>query len=758
MRQIFKCFTPIIFLVSSNLVFSLSWNQKIIQDDSIKVEKFINHVKTLNYISRKNASDPYFLDLTYKYSDSILLIDPENEFASNTKINIDLTRSTIENNVINKFKLFEFYSGIPNYYGFVDDPIEYAYDEAIEKLIKTRYIKLHNGPLSDANITSILMRENCGDEMFEIVNQTLVLNTNHHILQKDELIEVFGAEKTDQIINGKFNDDDAKRLAKELNLERVGVFKVNDLDVINNEIWFVQINFSTFLEKEFTEAIFEKGVSIDKREISFLNLLGSLALNLFLAFYLYLILINIQYQLSIENKTNPFKKLILSIFYGFKSASGQILASLPWMKSIRELYPVNFTKRYIYYLIAPTILSVLMIFITSFLVPNPEVHFLEPNVIIWFVSSILLISFAPLIINLFIINRLNIDGFHTKYGYQEFIAVSLFATQIPFIIFYYIKYGLPDFRGILFEGDGGYFQLTVNSFLVSIILGNAFYEYSSKRKSKFNNNQALISLVIGIVAIIYVNGLLVLGVDKNSMFIFGTSFLILCLIVNNYLEKTYTNKEKENLKRLENNNKDNWDFVEKVIDVKNQIFNSILTTENNDLNIYVINANQGIGKTRALNQVKKEFLKNNWYWFYGDCDEIQSDSSVTFEPILQAFGSLLNKEKLSDRSEEIDSITSKIVNTAIDSTIGINPISEFKKNSESTIKNICLEITEKLNSLNQKIVITIEDLHWIDSESFAFLKELIKTINRFDSLRKNTSFILTVRSNFNNDRGVNYEK
>ncbi len=99
MRQIFKCFTPIIFLVSSNLVFSLSWNQKIIQDDSIKVEKFINHVKTLNYISRKNASDPYFLDLTYKYSDSILLIDPENEFASNTKnLNLESIGVKLDNN------------------------------------------------------------------------------------------------------------------------------------------------------------------------------------------------------------------------------------------------------------------------------------------------------------------------------------------------------------------------------------------------------------------------------------------------------------------------------------------------------------------------------------------------------------------------------------------------------------------------------------------------------------------------------------
>ena len=94
----------------------------------------------------------------------------------------------------------------------------------------------------------------------------------------------------------------------------------------------------------------------------------------------------------------------------------------------------------------------------------------------------------------------------------------------------------------------------------------------------------------------------------------------------------------------------------------------------------------------------------------------------------------------------------------MDSTIGLNPISEYKKDSEFTIKNICLEITEKLNSLDGKIIITIEDLHWIDSDSLAFLKELIKTINRYDSLRKKTSLILTVRSNFNNDRGINYKK
>ena len=54
---------------------------------------------------------------------------------------------------------------------------------------------------------------------------------------------------------------------------------------------------------------------------------------------------------------------------------------------------------------------------------------------------------------------------------------------------------------------------------------------------------------------------------------------------------------------------------------------------------------------------------------------------------------------------EVDSITSRIVNTAMDSTIGLNPISEYKKDSEFTIKNICLEITEKLNSLDGKIIV-----------------------------------------------------
>ena len=55
--------------------------------------------------------------------------------------------------------------------------------------------------------------------MFEIVNQTLALNSKHHILQKDELVKIFGSDKTKEILNGNFNEIDAKKLKKELRLE-----------------------------------------------------------------------------------------------------------------------------------------------------------------------------------------------------------------------------------------------------------------------------------------------------------------------------------------------------------------------------------------------------------------------------------------------------------------------------------------------------------------------------------------------------------
>jgi DNA-directed RNA polymerase subunit L len=71
---------------------------------------------------------------------------------------------------------------------------------------------------------------------------------------------------------------------------------------------------------------------------------------------------------------------------------------------------------------------------------------------------------------------------------------------------------------------------------------------------------------------------------------------------------------------------------------------------------------------------------------------------------------------------------------------------------------ICVEIAEKLESSKNKTVFVMEDLHWIDPESYAFLKHFIKTVNRNDFIRKNMCIILTIRNDeVNNLRGVNLQ-
>tara|TARA_B110000977_G_scaffold184578_1_gene248494 strand:- start:1679 stop:6565 length:4887 start_codon:yes stop_codon:yes gene_type:complete len=713
--------------------------------DSLKLERLKKHVKSLTYIARKNNSNPYFLGMVEDYADSILALDKSNEFALQSKRNVLLTRSTIQNNVINKFELFEFYSGIPDYYGFVDDPIEYAYDDALASLLKTTYSKLHNGPLSNANITSILVTENCSEEMFEIINQTLILNTKHHVLQQNQLAEILGDKATEEIIQGNLNQESIKQILDALKLERLGIFKVNDEDLINNKIWLVKAGFETYIKDEgFTESVFSKGYSIDKRN------LGLFWIVLFLGnFILWTI----------------FLSSLINLSFSFFSSKNSHIQSLPFKKSkgnnyldfinTSKLYVVFFLqdfKRYLIYLIIPLIFSFIMIYASSFIIPSAEEHYLEINVVFWVLVMTLTMSFLPIIINLFAINRLNIDGFHTSKGYSQFANSSLIATHIPFFLFLDFKTEL-SFDSFFWM----FLIISVMSVLIGNILGKSFFDFTAKRKSKYNNNLSIIGLSIGLISIIITNSLILFEMSILDLSI-GLSISIMSTLLFSFFKKLHKIKELDNLKTISEMEKvEEFEFVESVINTKAKIFQKIKDDCEGDLNIHLINAPSGIGKTRSLIQSKKYFIEEGWEWFYADCDEVQADNLIAFEPFTEAFSGLLNQEKLIDRSEKIDKITSDIVNTAIDSSIRINPLTNYKSNSENTINNICLEITERLDKLDGNIVFVMEDLHWIDSETLSFLKHFIKTVNRYENLRKKISIVLTIRNNISySDRGISF--
>ena len=76
-------------------------------------------------------------------------------------------------------ELFNFFAGIPEYMGFADNPIEYAYDESINNLLSVPSLSVE---LDENNLTkSILIRDSCDDEMHEIIYQLLTKNAKHSI-------------------------------------------------------------------------------------------------------------------------------------------------------------------------------------------------------------------------------------------------------------------------------------------------------------------------------------------------------------------------------------------------------------------------------------------------------------------------------------------------------------------------------------------------------------------------------------------------
>ena len=713
-------FGLLIFFFSFSL-FSSEKSSLSIQD-SLKIEQYKNHISTLKYISRENHNNDYFLDLALKYIDSIRLLEKDNNYVGDIEKGILLTKNTIQNNVISKIEFFKFYSGLPPYYGFVDDAIEYAYDSAISQLLNTKYNVLGNVPLSDVGITSILIRDDCDDETFEIVNQTLISNTNHRILQIDDLIKIIGSENSIALTNGLIIEDDIKKIIDNLNLDRLGVFSVDNIDIINNEIWLVNTDFKTYEKSEgFLESIFTKGYTVDKRSLPLFYLL--------VVFILAIIFVSLAYGLSLIfiHKKNIFTPQGIQI------------------KNI--LSHLNKVKYVALYFLLPIILSFIMIYVCSFIIPRGDVDVGEINVKVWMLLLIILMSFLPVIINFFFINTLNIEGFHTPSGYTFFFNSSIYATYFPIFIFYFIQYGTYPFLIPVL--------LIFITLLIGNILGRSYFKYGIKTKNSYMRRQAITGLSLGVILLIIFSRNIIYELSVHKLFL---SFIIITPIsilhyrLDIYFDRLFSKKSKE----AERKATDEVSYVKSVMNAEaiyKKVEDKMLESDN--LKIMLIEAPMGIGKTRSLVEAEQYFEQNNWSVFYGDCNEIQDDT-VSFGPFLQAFRRLIG-ENWKSRSESTDKIAKGIIKIAseiidIENAVDYSALSSAEKN----MNEISLEIMDRLTNINEKVLFVMEDVHWIDPETLTLLIHFIKTVNRDFFLRKHLCIIITVRAEIKGTyRGLN---
>ena len=684
--------------------------------------KYKRHITTLDYISRKTDNNKYFLNLALNYCDSLSKFKEEVFWTTNYKNKIQLTLASSKNSMSHKVQFFNFFKELPTYMGFADTPDTYAYQNALKELYTIN-------SLADENHTSIITRGDCSDVMFEKVYQSVVSNTNHNIITSNQLLKTLGETTTHKILNGELTAESLDLVCKKFNLENLGIFRVTNLDIIEEQIWLVKSEFSTYSSEDgFSELQFSKGFSQDKR-------------GTWRYYILVLLLESILFITLIAVLEEKFIKFIRTKkWYSVKEMFSQFLKKLNYVILCFTL---------------PTLLSFLMIYTLSFLTPSFSDHYMEFNSLFWVIAITLGMSIIPTFINLFIINRLQIDGFHSIRGYRTFANASLYATYIPLFVFYIVQFeNYPRTP---------HFLLLILSFVLGDLMARSYFKYTSKNNHSNQKAQAISGLVIGILALIFFN---TYALTEISTTVFLSSLIFVApLSIIHYQFGKYMDKRNEKKLKFSSEKKLFKDgeikFIQEVIDPKKDIYDIIDSNlSSKQLNIMLIAAPMGIGKTRSLEEAQAIFKENNWNWYYGDCDEIQGKDAISFEPFIEAFKTILRVNEFTDRSKQMESLSGDAVKVMAGLTgIGTELISDYQRDENRSMTEICVEIAEKLELSSNKTVFVLEDIHWIDPESYIFLKHFIKTVNRNEFIKGNLCVVLTLRNDDHHSyRGKNYRE
>ncbi len=711
-----------------------------------KIDKFEQHVKSLDYISRKTSDNKQYLNLARNYCDSILKLDPESKFAQKFKDKINLTLSANELNMNHRIQLFELLSGFPSYMAFADDPIEYAYDDAINSLLLSKEIDYQKGPIGDARFPSIVIRENCDDEMFEIANQIIIQNSSHYIIPKHELELILGVDDADRLINGDANIDFLESILKELNATTIGVFVMNDLDVIEEKIWYVQSSFSAYKSNQgFTQTIFSRGYNHDKRNIKILRILLLLIESFFL---ISIISFFDHYYRKIKN--------LLSMVTENLNINGIQTIKKELFESITEflfLFKNKLTHVLVYFIV-PMIFSFIMIYAISNLIPNPEADSREAASRLWLFALTIGMSLFPTFLNLILVNRLDLDGFHTIKGYRLFFNTSLYTTYFPISFFYVVKYdSIPWAEHLL---------LIIVTFTISWLLSTSYYRFTANSIHSNLKTQAAVGMIMAVVSLLYLNFFILTELSIMSL-IYAQLVVVYFTMIYELIDKIIqkNNSEKE-LISTEQTLIDKTVFLNNVVDPRKRVYEKITKGSKNDiLDIMILAAPMGMGKTATLKEAEimlKKSKESDWDYYYGDCDEIQDEGANSYEPFLQAFGKKLSITQFSNRGEQIASYRESAI--AAGSVVGVNTdiLTDYERDQQKSMTETCVEIIEKLEKEGKDFVFVLEDLHFIDPETYSFLKHFIKIANNNKFIRESICIVLTLRSGDNNEfRGVNYE-
>ena len=207
-----------------------------------------------------------------------------------------------------------------------------------------------------------------------------------------------------------------------------------------------------------------------------------------------------------------------------------------------------------------------------------------------------------------------------------------------------------------------------------------------------------------------------------------------------------------------------------VLSIQEQLL-AFIDSEDLSKRAFLINGKSGTGKTRLLNETIKQIISDgrNYRWFQGDCNQVLEGSAPMYEPFYEAFS--LNGEQIeinkpledrklpqgffTDRSQ-LSKAFGKVLNQA--GAVAPVDLAGLLSVEDETSRSVSEIVSELLDSLisryvdedQSKVVLVIDDFHWIDDSSFDLIKALVQATRDRSKYSQFFKFIFTISTDQDN--------
>ena len=604
-----------------------------------------------------------------------------------------------------------------------------------------------NEPLKKTMFFDVLLLKQPDSSIYETTQKYFALNTNHYLIGLHEISEILGRNNDINMSESNFSNEEYKKICDFFNTDKLGIIKIRVND-INNGLYYYGSEFSTWYKDKntITCTIYAEGFNIDKEKVKSKAII--LSIGLVFAILLIIIAISILWKES-------------SIKQGFKSALFQ---------------PMIFAG-------FSLVIGIIVIFISTIflsrIAPGGDFFYMDSKVRFGFLGLIgIIFIIVPIVFNYILILRLFGESFHRTKNLFAFFAGSLCSSLV--ILFYhsYCKFGS-------ISSTVWYFLLMPIFLVFAFLLAIQYKEVYSMSPAK--KIKETVSIALLIMSSIFIPAIfLTESVKLDFLFVVASVVLFtLGLSIKLFRSKRITTpnsliNNKVNIREITSLRKyfsqpdlyippsllDSGHSTT-VDDLFTAISNKLFSkNKENSFIIAGIVAAAGSGKTRLIN----EFIKmnqsrdlktidksENIKIYYGDCDEVPAANAIPYEPFVQALGDELGVNRFMNPqlinsviSEKIKNVPSGFV-SAFASIIGGGKDGFQRGASENELARELLTFFKR-NSVNNKLILVIEDIQWMDNDTCTLFEKLLDQIKlERDSYLNNLCILVTIRSESHKD-------